>query len=141
VYSSAMARRAAGYERELFTLGGEVARRRTALGLTQPELAERAGMSLDGVLRIERGKSAPTIVTLLRLTSALGCEVSAVVSVLDSEASGRRARAAKDTHAAPGDRLRALLEGQPPDVMAAAETCVRALLQVAAARAPRSGTP
>ena len=41
-------------------------------GLTQAQLADKAGMSLQGVAALEQGYRSPTWETVLRLASALG---------------------------------------------------------------------
>jgi transcriptional regulator with XRE-family HTH domain len=45
---------------------------RIAAGLTQQELAQRIGMSLRQVSRLETGENVPTWPTILSLASALG---------------------------------------------------------------------
>jgi transcriptional regulator with XRE-family HTH domain len=45
---------------------------RTAAGLTQAELAERAGMHLHGVTKLEQGDREPSWVTVQALARALG---------------------------------------------------------------------
>jgi transcriptional regulator with XRE-family HTH domain len=47
-------------------------------GLTQAEIAERAGLSNDAVSRIERGDREARLGTLERLASVLGVEVVAL---------------------------------------------------------------
>jgi transcriptional regulator with XRE-family HTH domain len=49
------------------------ARRRA--GLTQRELAERAGTSQAAVARIERGRQSPSLETLQRLVRACGFDI------------------------------------------------------------------
>ncbi|MGE5236717.1 MAG: XRE family transcriptional regulator [Acidobacteriota bacterium] len=49
--------------------------RRTASGLSQQSLADRAGVSRNFVAQIERGESIPTVATLSRLAQALGTGV------------------------------------------------------------------
>lgn len=120
-----MPRRAAGFERELERLGAEVARRRTLLGLTQPALADRAGISLDGLLSIEKGRSAPSTVTLIQVAQALACPAAAILAVVDEP---RARRTKRDSGIAD------LLEGQPDDVVAAAEACVRAVVKLGTGR-------
>ena len=58
----------AGYA---FALGQAVYDRRTALGLSQTELARRAGMTQPQISTIEGGDSVPTLPLLTRLTKAL----------------------------------------------------------------------
>lgn len=49
--------------------------RRTESGLTQAELARRAGTAAAVVSRIERGLMQPTVPALERLALALDCEL------------------------------------------------------------------
>ncbi len=48
---------------------------RGGLGLTQEQLAERAGISVDFLSLIERGKNSPSFENLDELASALGVQV------------------------------------------------------------------
>jgi len=48
---------------------------RTRAGLTQAELAERAGTSQSAVARYERGRALPTLETLYRLVRACGFDL------------------------------------------------------------------
>jgi transcriptional regulator with XRE-family HTH domain len=57
-------------------LGARVREQRTALGLTQDQLAERVGTSNDEVSRIERGVREPRFATLERLSRALDLTVA-----------------------------------------------------------------
>ena len=63
----------AAYEatRIRFELGETVRRRRTELGLTQAELARRAGLKQPAVARLEMGGTMPSILTLERIAEAL----------------------------------------------------------------------
>jgi HTH-type transcriptional regulator / antitoxin HipB len=54
-----------------FNLGEAVLRRREELGITQAELAERAGLQQPAVARFEMGGTTPTIPMLVRLADAL----------------------------------------------------------------------
>jgi DNA-binding XRE family transcriptional regulator len=56
-------------------LGQAVRERRIALGLSQAELATRAGMTRRAVVRVEAGHTVPTIPMLARLSSALDAEL------------------------------------------------------------------
>lgn len=56
------------------SLGGRIRARRLALGLTQEDLARRAGVPLVTVNRIENGHQRPRRQTLLKLARALGAE-------------------------------------------------------------------
>ncbi|MGV9613283.1 helix-turn-helix domain-containing protein [Nocardia xishanensis] len=64
----------AAYEaaRIRFELGAAVRTRREALGITQAELAERAGLKQPAVARFEAGGTMPTIPMLERYAEALG---------------------------------------------------------------------
>ncbi|MFJ2174055.1 helix-turn-helix domain-containing protein [Streptomyces sp. NPDC087851] len=57
-------------------LGQMVYDRRTALVLSQTELAERCGMKQPQISRIEGGGTVPTIPLLRRLASALDAELT-----------------------------------------------------------------
>jgi ribosome-binding protein aMBF1 (putative translation factor) len=54
-----------------FELGEAVRHRREELGITQAELAERAGLQQPAVARFEAGGTMPTIPMLERLADAL----------------------------------------------------------------------
>jgi transcriptional regulator with XRE-family HTH domain len=113
-----MGRHADGFQNELLALGTEVARRRGLAELTQPELAERAGLSLDGLLRVEKARAAPSVVTLLQIAGALGCSPAD----LFQKAARPSVRLQKVTE---------LLENQPDEVIDAAAACVRAVVKLA----------
>jgi HTH-type transcriptional regulator/antitoxin HipB len=59
-----------------FELGEAVRTRREELGLSQRQLAERAGMTQPGVARFEAGGTTPTIPVLERLARALGLQLT-----------------------------------------------------------------
>jgi HTH-type transcriptional regulator/antitoxin HipB len=63
----------AAYEgaRIRFELGEAVRHRREQLGITQAQLAERAGLQQPAVARFEAGGTMPTIPMLERLADAL----------------------------------------------------------------------
>ncbi len=63
----------AGYA---FALGQAVHDRRTGLGLSQSELARRAGMTQPQISHIEGGDSVPTLPLLTRLAKALDASLS-----------------------------------------------------------------
>ncbi|MEU8799250.1 helix-turn-helix transcriptional regulator [Spirillospora sp. NPDC048819] len=58
-----------------FELGNAVRQRRLALGLTQTELARRAGLTQPALSRLESGGPTPTIGVLDRLAHALGAKL------------------------------------------------------------------
>ena len=57
---------------------------RVAAGLTQAELAERAGVSRQTVYAIEKGKYVPSVRLALRLAKILGVRVEDIF-ILDEE--------------------------------------------------------
>lgn len=63
----------AGYA---FALGQAVYDRRTELGLSQSELARRAGMTQPQISNIEGGDSVPTLPLLTRLAKALDASLA-----------------------------------------------------------------
>ncbi|MFD9332407.1 helix-turn-helix domain-containing protein [Streptomyces sp. NPDC060065] len=63
----------AGYA---FALGQAVYDRRTELGLSQTELARRAGMTQPQISNIEGGDSVPTLPLLTRLAKALDASLT-----------------------------------------------------------------
>lgn len=56
-------------------IGDNVRARRTALGLTQDELARRSGFNSNTISRIELGKNDPLMPTLGAIAKALGCSL------------------------------------------------------------------
>src|SRR5262249_52893767 len=78
---------------------------RTAAGLTQEQLAERAGISADAVAALERGRRrAPQRGTLARLADALGIEANER-AVLERAAARGQAHAAVPRLPVPPTRL------------------------------------
>jgi ribosome-binding protein aMBF1 (putative translation factor) len=61
--------------RRAFLIGQAVRERRLALGLSQVELAARAGMTQPALSRLEAGGVVPTIPLLERITGALNAEL------------------------------------------------------------------
>lgn len=57
------------------TAGELIRARRTELGLSQFQLAERAGTGQALVSRIESGRTLPTLSVLQRLATALDCDL------------------------------------------------------------------
>ncbi|MGC3990848.1 MAG: helix-turn-helix transcriptional regulator [Chthoniobacteraceae bacterium] len=63
---------------------------RTSQNLSLLEVATRAGLSHTMVMRVEKGERIPTIDTLLRISEALGVELSKIVA--DAERSVKTAK-------------------------------------------------
>jgi transcriptional regulator with XRE-family HTH domain len=59
----------------LNTLGKVIKERRKSLRITQPHLAELAGVSVNTLYKLERGQSNPTIEVLIKIAEVLGMEV------------------------------------------------------------------
>ena len=56
-------------------IADRVAERRTSMGLSQRELAERCGTTQSAIARLERGGRPPRIDTLLSIADALSCDL------------------------------------------------------------------
>ena len=71
-----------GYEeaRRAFPIGQAVRERRLALGLSQTEVAARAGMTQPALSRLEAGGTVPTIPVLERIAAALGAELIVTIA-------------------------------------------------------------
>lgn len=63
-------------EKYLVMLGKAIAERRKSLQLTQSDLAYAIGMEIPNLSVIENGKSNPQLLTLVKISSALECELS-----------------------------------------------------------------
>ncbi|MGH3797334.1 MAG: helix-turn-helix domain-containing protein [Pseudonocardiaceae bacterium] len=59
-----------------FELGRQVRELRVQLGLSQTELARRAGMTQPAVARFEAGGTVPTLPVLERLARSLGAQLT-----------------------------------------------------------------
>jgi transcriptional regulator with XRE-family HTH domain len=69
-------------------LGDELRKTRCRAGLTQEELALRAGISREYVSILERNRKSPTVATLMRVCNALGIQTWRVIRKVESH-SGR----------------------------------------------------
>lgn len=58
------------------TIGNKVKKRRTSLGLTQEELAEKVGISRAYMGFVEQGRNVPTLETLEKIARALKVKTS-----------------------------------------------------------------
>lgn len=68
---------------------GEILRRARKLsGLSQSEVARRAGVSQPVISAYERGRREPGLSMLVKLIDATGCDVSIEVRPLRSDAGG-----------------------------------------------------
>ena len=60
-------------------VGARIAEQRGLRGLTQSELAERAGLWQSNLSNIERGRKMPTLPTLRKLAHAMRIPVTAII--------------------------------------------------------------
>jgi len=67
----------------LRALGKRIQELRKNRNLTQDQLAERCGLTLNYVGKIERGEAQPTIAALLSIANALKSNMSALFAYLD----------------------------------------------------------
>jgi len=62
-------------------IGEQIARLRSAARMTQEQLAERAGISVDVIRRLEQGvRHSARLNTLTKIASALGAELSVIIT-------------------------------------------------------------
>ena len=89
----------ARYERArtAIMVGSAVRAARRRAGLSQVELARRAGTSQPSIARLERGMVSPTVISLDRIARALGAEL-----VIDFEAPRARPQQHTTGHPGPG---------------------------------------
>ena len=64
-------------------LANRLKERRSELGLTQAELAERVGVTRKTVNTVENGVFIPSTVVALKLAAALGTTVEALFSLIE----------------------------------------------------------
>lgn len=66
--------------REYYRIARQICHLRRERGLNQTQLAERAGICQSEISRIEQARGNPTLVTLTRVTSALGVPLCELLS-------------------------------------------------------------
>ncbi|MDJ0764929.1 MAG: helix-turn-helix transcriptional regulator [Myxococcota bacterium] len=103
-----------------------IRRLRLQRGLTQENLCDRAGISVDAVSRIENGSRKPTLDTLDRIAQALDTSISELVSTGELP---------KTQYPATLMRIISLLEAQPAHVHQTIETIVKVVMKAIAIRA------
>ena len=86
--------------RRAFLIGQAVRERRLALGLSQTELAARAGMTQPALSRLEAGGVVPTIPLLERISMALDADLIVEIAPTLPEPSPEHARFASHTRSA-----------------------------------------
>lgn len=65
------------------TIGEQIRLRRKELMITQPDLADIAGISINTLYKIERGQANPTIEVLVKILDVLGLEITVGVKQLN----------------------------------------------------------
>lgn len=62
--------------RQIATMVSEIIRRRKALGLTQEEVAKKAGLTQAQIARIENSSQIPRVDTVIKVGIALGLSIT-----------------------------------------------------------------
>lgn len=65
------------------TIGEQIRLRRKELMITQPDLADIAGISVNTLYKIERGQANPTTKVLGKILDVLGLEITVGVKQLN----------------------------------------------------------
>lgn len=65
-------------------IGKSIRSRRKALRVTQPQLAELAGISVNTLYKIEREQANPTLETLTKIADTLGMELCLRIKNLEN---------------------------------------------------------
>ncbi len=86
------------------TIGGKIARRRTAQGFTQEAVANLLDVNPSHISNIEHGRAHPSLTALVRIADVLHCSVDCF---LDGEYTFHPA---KDSESALDDRIMDLLK-------------------------------
>lgn len=63
-------------------IGTSIRERRQVLGITQPDLAEMAQVSINTLYKLERGEANPSVKVLNKLAEVLGLELTLSVKKL-----------------------------------------------------------
>ena len=65
-------------------VGKSIKERRKILRVTQPQLAELAGVIINTLYKIERGQANPTLATLTKIANVLGMELCLQIKKLQN---------------------------------------------------------
>jgi transcriptional regulator with XRE-family HTH domain len=103
-------------------IGRAVRQLRVAAGLTQAELAERAGLAFETVSRVEGGREPPSLRTAISLSDALGVSLDAVVGRVPTPAVRKEEPASRDLR-----KLLAAAERLEPTILRHVVAVARAL--------------
>ncbi|GAA0730398.1 hypothetical protein GCM10008905_31650 [Clostridium malenominatum] len=80
---------------DIINLGKSIKKYRTKCGFTQKELAEKLNLSLQSVVKYERGEREPSFATLNSLSKVFGIELSELVAE-DNELISTQAKLRKE---------------------------------------------
>ncbi|WP_316838274.1 helix-turn-helix transcriptional regulator [Pedobacter nutrimenti] len=73
----------------LLSIGESIKFRRKELKITQPHLAELAGVSKNTIYKIERGEANPSLDILTRIADVLGLRLRMDIKQLNDETGNR----------------------------------------------------
>lgn len=76
-----------GTENLAVAVGRAIAKQRVTSGLTQEQVAERLGIGLEAVSRMERGTVIPTVVRLFELADIFACDAADLLTEASSRSS------------------------------------------------------
>ena len=76
-----------GTEDLAVAVGRAIAKQRVTSGLTQEQVAERLGIGLEAVSRMERGTVIPTVVRLIELADIFACDAADLLTEASSRSS------------------------------------------------------
>ena len=84
-------------------LGGNIAERRTQLGMSQEKLAEQVGITQESLSRMEQGVIGPKLERVQSFAEVLGCEVADLFRTVPQDADSRAAMIADMLRTLPSD--------------------------------------
>ena len=76
-----------GTEDLAVAVGRAIAKQRVTSGLTQEQVAERLGIGLEAVSRMERGVVIPTVIRLFELADIFACDAADLLTEASSRSS------------------------------------------------------
>ncbi|WP_447778061.1 helix-turn-helix domain-containing protein [Variovorax boronicumulans] len=77
------------------TVGRAIAKRRVASELTQERVAERLGIGVEAMSRIERGVALPTVLRLSELAEIFECNIAELLTETSSRATDQASHLAR----------------------------------------------
>jgi transcriptional regulator with XRE-family HTH domain len=125
------ARRPENHRELRFEIGSRILQLRRARRWTQQDLAQRLGVKVERISRLENGHSVPTVVELLRLSEIFGLDV-------DELARGQ-ARKSPLRNTALLEAVHRLERTAPPEVLLAIGNCIDAIARMSEQVAGRAG--